>query len=83
MTEWRHVKLGKVLGKGQFGEVHQGMITWQGVPRARREQFDRGSLIPVTIKMVKGTRQNKLHSCNVNSVTLILLCFYSISDSPR
>ena len=54
MTEWRHVKLGEVLGKGQFGEVHRGTITWQGVPRARRKQYDRDSLIPVAIKMIKG-----------------------------
>ena len=54
VTEWRHVKLGEVLGKGQFGEVHRGMITWQGIPQARQEQFDRDSLIPVAIKMIKG-----------------------------
>ena len=47
--------MGVVLGKGQFGEVHRGMITWQGVPAARQKQFDRDSLIPVAIKMIKGT----------------------------
>jgi len=46
--------LGEVLGKGQFGEVHRGMITWQGVPAARRKQYDQNSLIPVAIKMMKG-----------------------------
>ena len=54
MTEWEHVKLGEVLGKGQFGEVHKGMITWQGVPAVRQNQFDRDSLIPVAIKTIKG-----------------------------
>ena len=53
--------MGELLGKGQFGKVYRGMITWQGVPAARQKQFDRDSLIPVAIKMIKGRKYYRVH----------------------
>ena len=53
--------MGSVLGEGQFGEVHRGMITWQGVPTARKNQYEENSLIPVAIKSIKGRRTLFLH----------------------
>ena len=61
ITEWDHVQVGSVLGEGQFGEVHRGMITWQGVPPARKNQYEENSLIPVAIKSIKGRRTLFLH----------------------
>lgn len=48
------MKLGDVVGEGQFGKVHRGMISWQGVPPARQKQYEQNSLIPVAIKFIKG-----------------------------
>ena len=49
------MKLGNVIGEGQFGMVNRGMISWQGVPTARQKQYEQSTLIPIAIKFIKGT----------------------------
>ena len=54
-VDWSSITLGRKLGEGEFSTVHRGLIAYESIPQPRQEHFTGMSVIPVAIKVLKGT----------------------------
>ena len=54
-VDWSSITLGRKLGEGEFSTVHRGLIAYERIPQLRQEHFAGMSVVPVAIKVLKGT----------------------------
>ena len=61
-VDWNSISLGKKLGEGEFSTVHRGLMGYERVPQPRQRHYARASVVPVAIKVIKGTKSTSIHS---------------------
>lgn len=78
--------MGKKLGEGEFSTVHRGLIGYERVPQPRQGHYARASVVPVAIKVLKGTQCQvyRVHMCTHNwDIMYKEFCFDRVPFCPN